>query len=130
MPSLPAGSAGIHMQAIERRIEHDLQDMRMPGDEESSRSVLQQRLRGFRVSARIAADMHHEYGNILTVPSKDLRKSVPCLLPVDVPEYAPQRPEGFQLFHKLHAAEITRMPDFITAFEMPEDGIVKIPMRV
>ena len=130
MPSLVAGSARVHVQALQLVVIHDLQDMRMTADEKP-RGVSDQLFFHRRIIAgRITADVCHIDFHFFRCPPEFLRIEAPDILSVDVAIDAPQGFEVRQALGQLSGAEISGMPYFIAGPEMTEDVVVQKMMGI
>jgi hypothetical protein len=76
---------GIHVKQSERRIPHDLQNMRVTADEEARPQPLDFLSRPRVVTAWMAPDVSHIYAHALALPLEILREFGAELRAVDVP---------------------------------------------
>src|ERR1700740_2979719 len=74
--------------------------------------------------------MSHDHIHRFALPFKCLGKTAPDFLPVDIAPHALQRFEVCESFRDCRVSEISRVPYFITLFEMPENGFVQPTVSV
>jgi hypothetical protein len=130
MPAIVAAGAGIHMNKTERRVAHDFEDVRVAADEQGGSQPLHFLPGAPIVISGVASDVGHVNRDALAIPNEVFGNLETEFRAVNIPVNAPNGFERPEPGENLYRAEIARVPDFVAAGEVPEDGVVEKAMCV
>ena len=108
-----AGRPGVQMEKIMLLVKHDLENMRMPADE-NTRLLPADHFAGMRaVLSRVATDVRDKYFYSLAFEKLVFGIQAADLRPIDVTMNSPQRLQCLDLPAYINASNIACMPNFI-----------------
>ncbi len=130
MPAVFTCCSRVHVEALQFFIVHDLQDMRMPADEEL-RFVRHYFFFGFGViPGRVAADMPDQYLYRLTVEHNLFGKIVADGCIIDIAIHTPYQGKTCPEFFSHTRSEIPGMPYFVAVSDMFKNRFIKVAVCV
>ena len=130
VPPLPAGSTGIHMQATDFFIVHNLEDMGMPCNEQLRSLASQNIAYGGRVFAGIAAYVGHYHVALLYPETEQLTEAQAQIAPVDIAAHRTYRTTGSQAVDNQWTSYVAGVPYLVAPGKMDEILVIPTAMCV
>lgn len=131
VPALLAGCSRIDVQAVQCIVVHDLKDVRMTTDEQTSLFLLQSFFQPRGITARIARNVLHQYGYCFAPEYEGFREQRPNSPVVDIAKNTPKGlVQCLQLGYNIQGAKVARVPYFIAGTQVRQDGFIQVAMGV
>ena len=130
MKPVPSCRTRIDVQAVDGRVVHHPQQVRMSRYEQLRRFGIDGPPDACIILARIATNVLHQHIHLLTLPPIRFREADAHIAAIDIAIHRPQRRYLCQAVRHLHGADIASMPDFVTILEILRIALVPASMRV
>lgn len=131
LPAMVSGRARIYMEAVETVVVHYFEYMAVSADKQARAGIAKHLCNPRLIMTRIAPDVGHENGKPLHRKLLNQGEIPSALSMVDITvDGTHHRAHPFEAAYHIYAANVARMPDFITIGKMQGKTGIPTPVRI